>query len=78
MKNAILLHGSSCNPNSYWLPSIKKFLESIGYSVYAPQLPNPERPDLKIQLPFVLNGTDLNKDTVIVAHSSGCPLALSI
>lgn len=78
MKNTILLHGSSGTPNSFWLPSIKKFLENNGYSVWSPQLPNPEAPDLKIQLPFVLNNATFNNETIIVGHSSACPLILSI
>ncbi len=78
MKNAILLHGSSCTPNSYWLPSIKKFLENQGYSVWLPQLPNPEAPNLKTQLPFVLKNATFNNETIIVGHSSGCPLILSV
>ena len=78
MKSAIILHGSSETPESYWYPSIKNFLELRKYVVWAPQLPRPEAPDLKLQLPFVLNGHHFNKDTVIVAHSAGCPLALSV
>ncbi|MBI3412779.1 MAG: alpha/beta hydrolase [Candidatus Aenigmarchaeota archaeon] len=78
MKNAVILHGSSCTPNSYWLPSIKKFLEKQGYSVWVPQLPNPEAPDLKIQLPFVLKNATFNNETIIIGHSSGCPLILSV
>lgn len=78
MKNAILLHGSSCTPDLYWLPSIGKFLEKLGYSVWAPQLPNPEAPNLEIQLPFVLRNRNFNNETILVGHSSGCPLVLSI
>ena len=78
MKNAILLHGSSCTPNSYWLPSIKKILEKKDYKVLAPQLPHSEAPNLKIQLPFVLENATFNHETIIIGHSSGCPLILSI
>ena len=78
MKNAILLHGTSCTPNSYWLPSIKKFLEARRYTVWVPQLPNPDAPDLKVQLPFVLKGANFNAETIIVGHSAGGPLTLSI
>ncbi len=78
MKNAILLHGNSCTPNSYWLPSIKKFLEGYGYSVWAPQLPNSTVPDLKIQLLSVLKKGKFGNETIIVGHSSGCPLILAI
>lgn len=78
MKNAILLHGSSCTPNSYWLPGIKEFLEKRGYAVWSPQLPNPEAPSLKTQLPFVLKNGTFNNETVVIGHSSGCPLILSV
>jgi len=56
MKNAIILHGTGCNPNSFWQPSIKKFLEKKGYEVWVPVLPDTDKPDLKKQLPFVLGG----------------------
>ena len=78
VKNAILLHGSSCSPDSYWLPSIGRFLQKRGYHVWTPQLPNPVTPDVKIQLPFILKEGKFGQETIIVAHSSGCPLALSI
>lgn len=78
MKNAILFHGSSSTPNSCWLPSVKQFLGKHGYKVWAPQLPKPEAPDLKIQLPFVLKDATFNNETIIIGHSSGCPLILGI
>ncbi len=78
MRNAVILHGSSETPKSYWYPGIRRFLEHHGYVVWAPQLPRPDAPDLKFQLPFVLKGHHFNEDTVIVAHSAGCPLALSV
>lgn len=78
MKNAIILHGTGCTPNSYWLPSIKKYLEKHNYNVWVPQLPKPDDPDLKIQLPFVLEGGKFNEKTILIGHSAGCPLILSI
>lgn len=78
MKNAILLHGSSSTPNSVWLPSIKKFLEEKGYSVWAPQLHHSDNPDLKEVLPLVLEKGDFNSETIIIGHSSGASLVLAI
>lgn len=78
MKNAIVLHGSSCKPDSYWLPSIKNFLEKKGYNVWIPQLPDSAAPDLKKQLPIVLKDGNFNRESILIGHSSGCPLALSI
>lgn len=77
MKNAIILHGTSCNPNSFWQPSIKKFLQKKGYNVWVPQLPNADKPNLKEQLLFILGG-EFNSETILIGHSAGCPLILSI
>jgi uncharacterized protein len=78
MKNAIVLHGTGCNPNSFWYPSIKQFLEKNSYSVWVPALPDPNVPDLKKWLPLVLKGGKFTKDTVLIGHSAGSPLLLSI
>lgn len=56
MKNAIILHGTSCKPDSFWQPSIKKYLQGFGYDVWTPQLPDADHPNLKKQLPYVLGG----------------------
>lgn len=77
MKNAIIVHGTGSNPNSFWHPTIKKFLQKIGYSVWVPQLPNPNKPNLKEQLPFILGG-EFNSETILIGHSAGCPLILSV
>lgn len=47
MKNAIILHGTGCTPTSYWLGGISLYLKKKGYDVWAPQLPDPDAPDLK-------------------------------
>jgi uncharacterized protein len=78
MKNAILLHGTSCTPESFWFPSIRRFLESEGYDVWAPHLPQPDDPDLEVQLPYVLENGVFTDETIIIGHSAGVPLALAI
>lgn len=79
MKNAIMFHGSGETPNSFWYPSIRKFLENHGYKVWAPQLPEPQQdtPEIKIQLPFVLENGSFDEETLLIGHSAGCPLILS-
>lgn len=78
MKNAIILHGTGGTPKSFWMGGIATFLKRKGYKVWAPQLPNADKPDLKSWLPFVLENGIFNKDTLVIGHSSGCPLILSI
>lgn len=77
MKNAIIFHGTGCTPNSYWFPSIRKFLEKTGYDVWVPSLPDAENPELSKWLPIAL-AANYNEETVIVGHSAGGPLVLSI
>ncbi len=78
MKNAILLHGTGCTPNSYWLPSIKNFLERNGYEVWVPLLPDTDVPDLKKWLPVVLEQGKFSAETILIGHSAGGPFVLSI
>lgn len=78
MKNAIILHGTGCNPDSFWQPSIKKFLETLGYDVWVPALPDSDTPDLKKWLPVVMKDGKFTEDTVLIGHSAGTPFILSI
>lgn len=78
MKNAIILHGTGCNPDSFWQPSIKKFLEKLGYEVWVPALPDADIPDLKKWLPIVLKEGKFSEETVLIGHSAGTPFILSI
>ncbi|NMB57038.1 alpha/beta hydrolase [Candidatus Beckwithbacteria bacterium] len=78
MKNAIVIHGTGCDSKSYWIPSIKKFLEKRSYEVWTPNLPDSDIPDLKKWLPLVLNKGKFNKNTVLIGHSAGSPFILSV
>lgn len=78
MKNAIILQGAGETQKSFWLPYIKEELEKREYKVWLPQLPGIDNPQLTEILPFVLKNGHFDKGTVIVAHSAGCPLTLSV
>lgn len=78
MKNAILLQGAGETTESFWLPFIKAELEKKGFDVWLPQLPDNDDPDLKKNLPFVLENGQFAEETVIIGHSAGCPLILSV
>lgn len=78
MKNAILLQGAGETQESFWLPYVKRELEKRGYKVWLPQLPGIDNPKLKEILLFVLENGKFTQETIIVAHSAGCPLTLSV
>jgi predicted alpha/beta hydrolase family esterase len=78
MKNAILFHGGYSTPHDYWFPSIAAFLQSHGYTVWSPQLPEADHPTLDVWRSYALSNGTYDTDTIIIAHSLGCPLTLSI
>ncbi len=78
MNNAIILHGQSGTPDQFWYPWITQELQNIHWNVWTPQLPQPDKPTLSLQLPFVLNNGEFNEKTVLIGHSSGAALALSV
>ena len=59
-------------------PILKKELEKIGYDVWLPQLPDTDNPDIKKWLPFALENRKYDQDSVLIGHSAGNPLILSI
>lgn len=78
MVNVIILHGTGCSPKFYWYPYIKKKLENKGYNVWIPSLPNPNEADLNDWLPHVLENGTIDEETILIGHSAGSPLILSI
>jgi predicted alpha/beta hydrolase family esterase len=78
MKNAILLHGMFGNPDNFWFPWLRAQLTAQDYVVTAPQLPDADHPNLSVWTPFVLQNLKFDAGTVIVGHSAGCPLIVSI
>lgn len=76
-KNVVILHGSGETDKSFWLPYAKKELEKKGYKVSIPLLPNTDNPDIKAWLPVALK-EDYSQETIIIGHSAGCPLQLSV
>jgi len=76
-KNANLFHGTGCTSDSYWFPYLKRELERESYKVWTPDLPNTDEADIKKWLPVALKGT-YTPQTVIVGHSAGSPLILSV
>lgn len=78
MKNATIFHGSGGTPESFWFPFVKQGLEQRGYKVWVPQLPNPDGERLDEWLPFALENGNYDAETVLIGHSSGSPLILSV
>lgn len=78
MNKAIILHGTGCSSELYWYPFIKRNLEEREYDVWVPNLPNSDKANLSEWLPFVLENGNIDENTIIIGHSSGATLILSI
>ena len=72
-----MFHGTGGTDKSFWFPYMKKELEAEGYSVSIPLLPDTDAPDLKNWLPVALK-EEYTSETVLIGHSAGCPLQLSV
>lgn len=68
MKRAIIIHAWEEAPNGHWLPWVKEKLESIGWKVDDPQMPNTKNPKLHEWMETLLSLSP-DEDTVLVGHS---------
>src|SRR5438876_168309 len=78
MKNAIIFHGTDDNPDRYWYKWLGRALEEDGYKVTIPYNPTINKEPINTFLPKVLKQHTFDKDTLLVGHSAGGPIILSI
>jgi predicted alpha/beta hydrolase family esterase len=77
-KKAIIFHGTECKPTDFWYPWLGGQLRARSYEVEIPSYPDINHEPIKTFLPKVLANHQFDDQTVIVGHSSGGPLLLSI
>lgn len=78
MKNAIILHAMNDSPENHWYLWLKNQLEQKGYEVWVPQLPDDKNPQINVWVPFILKGGKFSSETVIIGHSAGAAVILSV
>jgi leucyl-tRNA synthetase len=76
--NYVFLHGYLASPKINFWPWLKKEIEKKGGEVSAPTLPNSSSIEVDSKVEHVLKSCQFNKNTVIVAHSLGCIVALKL
>lgn len=77
-KNAIIFHGTGEKPGNYWYGWLKEELEQAGYSVVSPHYPELNQEPIDTFIPKVMSENRFDEETVLVGHSAGGPLLLSI
>jgi predicted alpha/beta hydrolase family esterase len=73
-----IFHGWGNSSQAHWFPWIKQQLEARRHAVWMPDLPDADWPDLAKWLPFIQQNGRYDQNTVLVGHSAGCPLILSL
>jgi len=74
-KRALIIHGWESAPNEHWYQDEKAELESLGYEVSVPAMPNAAFP-IKEEWVQVITDFSPDKETVLVGHSLGAPTIL--
>lgn len=73
MKRLFIIHGWEGYPEEGWFPWLKKELESHGFQVQVPAMPNPVEPNIDSWVSFLKEqvGTP-DYETFFIGHSIGC------
>lgn len=80
MKNAIIFHGTDLSPDdpTYWYAWLTQQLKAAGYEVEARHYPDINHEPIDTFLPKILDNHHFDEETVLVGHSAGGALLLSI
>ena len=72
-KKLFIVHGWAGYPEEGWFPWLKKELETKGFEVSVPQLPDAENPRIHTWVPALARAVGTpDEQTYFVGHSMGC------
>ena len=74
--NFLILHGYTGRADKNFIPWLKRELESRGFEVHAPQLPNTDLPKESEQVGYVLKKCRMDEHTIVIGHSLGGAVAM--
>ncbi|WP_304210236.1 alpha/beta hydrolase [Helicobacter canis] len=71
-KEVYIIHGFNSTSEYAWIPSVKKDLQDLGYSVKALDMPTPDKPSLEQWIEHLNRQvTTLDSSTYFITHSLG-------
>ena len=71
-KRVFIIHGWDFNPNINWYPWLKDELESNGFEVFVPEMPDTAEPDISAWVDEIENQVgEIRQDDIFVGHSIG-------
>ncbi len=72
-----IVHGWYGSPHKDWIPWLKSELEARGFEVYAPEMPNPDKPNIAEWVHMLkMSVGKPDRNTFFVGHSIGCQTIL--
>lgn len=74
MKRAIIVHGFKGKPETNWKPWLKRQLESVGFNVDIPEMPNTDHPKASEWVGKLnsIVGSFVSDEIYLIGHSLGC------
>lgn len=78
MRKAIIFHGTDCKPDDFWYKWLGDNLEKRGFSVEIPSYPEINHTPINEFLLKIMDNHSFDSETIIIGHSAGGPLILSI
>jgi uncharacterized protein len=76
-KRAFIIHGWDGYPEEAWMPWLKEQLEQKGFSVVAPNMPQPDEPRIETWVPKLVELVgEPDENTYLIGHSMGCQTIL--
>src|SRR6185295_9549429 len=73
MKTIYLVHRWDSSPEKDWLPWVKTAFEKKGYTVIAPLMPHPEKPEIEAWVSHLSSLVSIvDEETYFIGHSIGC------
>ncbi|MBI5135638.1 leucine--tRNA ligase [Candidatus Uhrbacteria bacterium] len=67
----VFIHGFTGSSQGVFFPWLAQELKRQGHTVFCPDLPNTEHPNIQEQVEYILDNTAINEDTILVGHSLG-------